>query len=166
MLDAFMMRAFQFVKVFVFDGESCNNVLRHVIHGTADARTLRRVRSTQFFSQLNHASIQGFEALPRVPMKHCTTDAGRSLYALCGAAHAMKNACGQLMSSGRVLFFGHYYADASGALALGLPLPVFVRKDAMSDRLSSLLCNPLFLLRDADPSLHMFASTISNNKHV
>ena len=139
MLDAFMVRAFPFVKLFVFDGESCNSVLRHVIHGTADSSTRRKLLSTQFFSQLNHASIPGFEALPRVPMKHCTTDAGRSLYALCGA----------------VLFFGHYFADASGGLALGLPLPAFARKDAMSDRLSALLCNPLFLLRDEDPSLHL-----------
>ena len=155
MLDAFMVHAFPFVKLFVFDGESCNSVLRNVIRGTADASLRRKLYSTQFFSRLNHASIPGFEALPRVPMKHCTTDSGRSLYALCGSAHAMKNACGQLMSSGRVLFFGHYYADASGGLPMGLPLPAFVRKDAMSDRLSALLCNPLFLLRDAEPSLHL-----------
>eukprot|EP00435_Cladocopium_sp_Y103_P024467 s2243_g6.t1 len=145
MLDAFMVRASPFVKMFVFDGESCNNVLRNAIHGTLDATLRRKLLSTEFFSQLNHAGIPGFEALPRLPIKHCTTDSGRSLYALCGAAHAMKNACGQLMSSGRVLFFGRHYADAAGALAHGLPLPAFGRKDAMSDRLCALLCNPLFL---------------------
>ena len=151
MVDHFMLQAASYVKIFIFDGEGCNSVLRQVVHGTAPATLRRRVLNvTQFFSQLRHVDVQGFESLPRIPLMHCLTSTGRALYALCAPAHAMKNAAGQLMSSGRVLFYGEHYADAAGALSNGLPAPAFSRKDAMSDRLCALLCNPMFVLRDAD----------------
>eukprot|EP00435_Cladocopium_sp_Y103_P041609 s486_g11.t1 len=150
MVDHFMQQAASYVKVFIFDGEGCNGVLRQVVHGTASATLKRRVLNTDFFSQLRHVEVQGFECLPRNPLMHCLTGTGRALYALCAPAHAMKNAAGQVMSSGRVLFYGEHYADASGALSNGLPMPAFSRKDAMSDRLCALLCNPMFVIRDAD----------------
>ena len=75
------------------------------------------------------------------------------IFALCGPAHAMKNATGGLMSSCKVLYYGSLYADPAGALQNGLPVPAFVRKDSMSDRLAALLCNPMFLLQDQDTQL-------------
>lgn len=64
--------------------------------------------------------------------------------------HSMKNMAGQLVSPLRSLLFGRFHADSSGARRMGLPPSAFVRDDAMSDYLCSLLMNPYFVVSSPD----------------
>ena len=60
--------------------------------------------------------------------------------------HAAKNACGQVQSHLRTLFFGELWCDLSAARAYGLPSAAFCRADSQSDSLAALLCNPFFFV--------------------
>lgn len=145
MLDAFMDVAGSYVRLLVFDGESCNGILKSAIHGNMDLHHRRRLQDTRFFHKVRHGEIPGLESLPRVPMKIAKLDGVDAVYAMPGPAHATKNALAQACSEGKVLFYGKYPCDASGTLEFNVPIPAFCRKDAMSDRLCSLLSCPLFL---------------------
>lgn len=144
MIDAYMVHAIQYVKLIVFDAESCNHLVRSCIHGCLEATYQRRLGETQFFQTLRHSKISGLESLPRFPISICQAQDNECIYALPGPAHAGKNAVGQMQSEGRLLFYGDYMCDSAGTLEYSMPLPAFTRKDAMSDRLAALLSCPLF----------------------
>lgn len=148
-VDEVMFQAADFVQMFIFDGETCHQIIRSAVHGDANLAIKRQLMETKFFSKIRYRPIEGLESLPRIPLKIAFVD-GHPLWALPGPAHALKNAAAQLCAEGKVLQFGLYFADASGALSGGLPLPAFTRKDPMSDRLCSLLSNPLYLIKDSE----------------
>ena len=142
-------------KVLVMDGEGCNMLVRKALHGSLTAKEKRNLASMKWFSKLEHMPLQGLESWPRMPIQAAKID-GQFVYAVPGVAHAQKNANGQLQSEIRVLFFGSYFADASGTLAHSMPLPAFLRSDPMSDRLSSLLNCPLYMIEDYDPDTCLY----------
>ena len=140
------------MKLFLFDGEACNQVVRSAIYGDASPQNRRKIFDTKYFSRIQHKKIKGLETLPRFPLLAAYYD-DKPVYAMPGPAHACKNSAAQLSSPGKLLFFGSHAADSSGCLEAGLPLPAFSRKDPMSDRLCSLLSNPMYLIPDEEPCL-------------
>ena len=146
-IDEFMHYASDYVKVIISDGETCNTLLRKVVHGVG--RILpehkKRLSKLKFFSLVRHHQIAGVEALPRFPMQMCCIR-DRTLFVMGATAHCLKNSSAQAMASHRVLMFGKFFCDASPCLRHALPVPAFARKDPMSDRLNALLCSPLFMI--------------------
>lgn len=140
----------ELVKIVIVDGEGCNGLMKRAIFGQISSAFRKRLDGLQWFSRLKHVSLAGVEDWPRCPIKACKLD-DQWIYAMPATAHSQKNSCGQLQSNIRVLYFGNFFADVSGALANSLPVPAFVRRDTMSDRLAALLCNPLFMVCDRDP---------------
>ena len=82
-----------------------------------------------FLSNVTYRDIDGLELLPRAPPKLCMVR-GKLLYGLAAPAHAAKNSSAQLLAESKVLYFGKYWADATGALEYSLPVPAYSRKDA------------------------------------
>lgn len=146
MLDELLHYAHDYVRVLLFDGGACNQVLRSIIHGQMDNSFRRKVVDLKYFSKLSYSECPGMQDLPRFPMKTCFVDKTEQIFALQGPSHALKNGASQVCSESKVVFFGHFMCDFSGALQNDLPLPAYSRKDAMSDRLCSLLSHPLFLI--------------------
>ncbi|CAK9073231.1 ZnF_CDGSH domain-containing protein [Durusdinium trenchii] len=118
-VDEVMFQAADFVQMFIFDGETCHQIIRSAVHGDANLAIKRQLMETKFFSKIRYRPIEGLESLPRIPLKIAFVD-GHPLWALPGPAHALKNAAAQLCAEGKVLQFGLYFADASGALSGGL----------------------------------------------
>ena len=155
MVDEIMLHCAPYVRLFTFDGEACNQLLRAFLHGTASPANRKKALESDLkvFSRMEYHAIPGTQNLPRCPLRIAILE-GEPIYAMPGPAHAAKNAAGQVCAAGKVLHFGTFAADAAGALSHGLPVPAFARKDAMSDRLCSLLCNPLFLVSDDVPCMN------------
>ena len=152
MVDHVMMLSHSYVKMLVCDGEGCNQSIRAAIHGDMEARLRRKLLDTKFFSDIKHRKVPGMECLPRFPIA-CAFYEESALFAMPGPAHAVKNCAGQICAEGKLVFFGVHFCDAAGTIGNGMPLPAFSRRDPMSDRLTSLLSNPLFLLSDEAPWL-------------
>ena len=144
-IDEMMYHSKDFVRILVCDGEACNRLVKNAIFGDATPDYRRKILDTKYFSHVHHRKIAGLEGLPRFPLLSATVD-GEAMYFLPGTAHACKNAAAQISSSTKIVHFGMHAADASGLLSAGLPLPAYSRKDPMSDRLSSLLANPMYLI--------------------
>lgn len=149
-MDEFMFVSSDFVRVIICDGESCNNILKDAVFGRLGPAHRRRLLQTKFFQHLTHRAIPGLSILPHVPYQMCFFK-DEPIYCLSGVAHAVKNSAGQTMSETKVLFYGKHFVDSTGALQFSLPVPAYCRKDAMSDRLTSLLSNPYFLIRASEP---------------
>lgn len=147
-IDSFLATAIPYVQVIIMDAEGCNQLLKRILHGRLDSQLRRRIPQTKVLSSVQYSDLEGLESLPRVPIKICTVE-GHLLFGMPGMAHALKNSGGQLMSEVRVLTFGVHVADAVGGIECGLPQTAYQRKDPMSDRLSALLANPLFLVEDS-----------------
>jgi hypothetical protein len=162
MLDAFADRASEYCKLFICDGEACNSILKSAICGQLSPELKRKMFQTKFFSRLRHVPIQGLEELPHFPIRSCFLDDGDPIFCMPGSAHAVKNAAGQVCSETKVPYFGRHFCDATGALEFSLPIPAYVRKDGMSDRLSSLLANPFFLMRLRDNWICKLFQMMSN----
>ena len=148
-MDAFLHQVGDYFKVLLFDGEGCNTLIRKIVHGVAPPEVMIRLDQTFFFKELSHTEIPGLSQLPRCPIRMCLIK-DDPFFALTAPQHASKNASAQMMSEIRVLFCGRYAVDATGTLQANMPAPAFSRKDPMSDRLNSLLCNPMFMLREQD----------------
>lgn len=148
MMDELMAHAHDRVRVFLFDGEAANQVVRSVVHGELDAIFRRKIKDFKFFSRLTWQECPCAQELPRFPIKLCQVDRAEYIHAMPGSAHALKNSAAQICSPRKVVFFGSFMTDCSGGLAFDLPLPAFSRRDPMSDRLCSLLSNPMFLAED------------------
>lgn len=132
-------------RVLVFDSEGCNIMIRKALCGTLEGNQMQKLRSLGFFGSLEFEPVKGLEHWPHLPIKICKVR-GEPVFALAGPAHSTKNAAGQLVSPSKVLYFGRFFSDAAGTLQYSMPVPAFMRKDAMSDRLCSLLSSPLFLV--------------------
>lgn len=132
----------------IMDGEGCNQMVLKIIHGDIDSDMQIKVEKLGFFRKVRHAPIP--LDWPRLPIKLCLVD-GDPFFGLVGPADTMKNAAGQLQSPIRILYYGEYFADCAGMLQHGVPWPAFQRRDAMSDRLCSLLASPQFLISPVDP---------------
>lgn len=145
-VDHFMQSPMgELCRLLVFDSEGCNIMIRKAFCGTLEPLQMQKVRSLPFFGQLEFENLKGLEDWPHLPMKLCKVR-GEYVFALAGPAHSTKNAAGQLVSTSKVLYFGRFFSDAAGTLQNSMPLPAFMRRDAMSDRLCSLLSSPLFLV--------------------
>lgn len=145
MMDELLHRCQDYVRVFLFDGEACNQLLKSIIFGQLDAHHRRSVMDLKFFSKLTFGERPGLSVLPRCPIKSCFFDQDQ-IFAMQGPSHALKNTAAQICAEGKVVFFGKFMTDCSGMLANDLPLPAFNRKDGMSDRLTALLSSPMYLI--------------------
>ncbi|CAK9074248.1 unnamed protein product, partial [Durusdinium trenchii] len=145
MMDELLHRCQDYVRVFLFDGEACNQLLKSIIFGQLDAHHRRSVMDLKFFSKLTFGECPGLSVLPRCPIKSCFFDQDQ-IFAMQGPSHALKNTAAQICAEGKVVFFGKFMTDCSGMLANDLPLPAFNRKDGMSDRLTALLSSPMYLI--------------------
>ena len=150
LIDAFMDRASDYVTALIFDGETCHQLIKQCVHGNLDRVSRLKLAELVYFKDVQYSEIPGTDLLPRCPMKICKVK-GQPLFAITGPAHSVKNAASQLMSATKVLYYGNFAADPTPMLEHDLPLPAYVRKDAMSDRLTSLLSNPFFMISSSAP---------------
>lgn len=116
------------VQLIICDGEGCNNLIKNLIHGCLAPAFRRKLHLLPLLKNVSYRDVEGLAELPFSPPKLCFVN-GRLLYGLPGPAHASKNASAQLLSEGKVLYYGKYFADASGALEYNLPIPAYSRKD-------------------------------------
>ena len=139
LIDAFMDRASDYVTALIFDGETCHQLIKQCVHGNLDRVSRLKLAELVYFKDVQYSEIPGTDLLPRCPMKICKVK-GQPLFA-----------ASQLMSATKVLYYGNFAADPTPMLEHDLPLPAYVRKDAMSDRLTSLLSNPFFMISSSAP---------------
>ncbi|CAK9022434.1 unnamed protein product [Durusdinium trenchii] len=133
-----MDRASDYVTALIFDGETCHQLIKQCVHGNLDRVSRLKLAELVYFKDVQYSEIPGTDLLPRCPMKICKVK-GQPLFAITGPAHSVKNAASQLMSATKVLYYGNFAADPTPMLEHDLPLPAYVRKDAMSDRFAVLL---------------------------
>ena len=117
------------VRLIICDGEGCNNLIKHVISGCLAPEYRRKLHTLPYMSNVSYRTVEALGELPRAVPKLCLVK-GNLLYGLPAPAHAAKNASAQLLAEGKVLYFGKYWADATGALEYNLPVPAYSRKDA------------------------------------
>ena len=128
-IDCVLNYAAEHVRMIICDGEGCNSLIKNVIQGCLAPEHRRRLHTLPFLSNVSYRDVEGLGELPRGCPKLCLVN-GRLLYGLPAAAHACKNASAQLLAEGKVLYFGKYWADPTGALEYSLPVPAYSRKDA------------------------------------
>lgn len=116
------------VQLIICDGEGCNNLIKNLIHGSLAPEYRRKLHSLPLLQNVSYREVEGLSELPFSPPKLCFVK-GRLMYGLPAPAHASKNASAQLLSESKVLYFGKYFADPSGALEYNLPIPAYSRKD-------------------------------------
>ena len=128
LIDLVLHHIGEHCKIIICDGEGCNNLIKHVVHGCLASQYRRILPKLHFFSNVRYKEIDALKELPRLDTKLCYVN-NNLLYALPGVAHAAKNASSQLMAEGKVLFYGQHWADPSGCLQNQLPIPAYCRKD-------------------------------------
>lgn len=152
-IDLVLSYVSEHVRVVICDGEGCNNHIKQVIQGTLPPDLRRKMHGFQLLKNVCYKEIEALSSVPGLRPKLCYIH-GNLMYGLPAPAHSAKNSSAQLLSESKLLYYGMYFADPTGCLEYNMPVPAYTRKDAMSDRLNSLLTCPLFMLPETAVDEH------------